>query len=172
MQHDQDGKDIQQLMSLIQDIRTAMLVTAARGQGLRSRPMHTHPVPFDGSLWFMTSIESAVVGEIDASPEVLLTYAHPGAHSYVAVNGWAEVRNDRAMIDALWRPPLKAWFPEGPADPKIRVIRVAVERAEFWDTPSAPVRLFRFAEALVKGERAEVGEHTTMRLASDRSGGR
>lgn len=164
MLHDHDGKDIQQLISLIQDIRTAMLVTAVKGQGFRSRPMYTHPVPFDGTLWFMTSTEATLVGELDANPEVLLAYAHPGAHSYVAVNGWAEVRNDRTMIESLWRPPLKAWFPDGPTDPAIRVIRVAVERAEFWDTPSAPVRLFRFAQAMVTGERPNLGEHTTLHL--------
>jgi general stress protein 26 len=126
--------------------------------------MHTQEASFDGTLWFMTSKMSAVSSEVERANDVLLTYAHPGSQSYIAINGTAEVIEDRAMIRTLWRPVLKMWFPEGADDPAICLIRVVVDRAEFWDSPSAPVRLFQFAKALVTGDQVEGGEHTTIKL--------
>lgn len=164
MSHDRERNETAQLAGLIRDIKVAMLTTSVRGDGLRSRPMFTQDAPFDGSLWFMTSVAAGVVNEVYDNTEVLLTYAHPGAQSYVAANGVGSVHNDRAMIRSLWKPTLKAWFPEGAEDPKIRLIRVVVERAEFWDSPSAPVRLFQFAKSLVTGEQMEGGDHETLRL--------
>ncbi len=164
MSHDREGAEVAQLAGLIRDIKVAMLTTTVKGDGMRSRPMFTQDTPFDGTLWFMTSASAPVVSEIYDDAEVLLTYAHPGAQSYVAVNGAASIHNDRAMIRSLWRPTLKVWFPDGVEDPKIRLIRVAVERAEFWDSPSAPVRMFHFAKALVTGEQMQGGEHETLRL--------
>jgi general stress protein 26 len=164
MSKDLERTDTAQLAGLIRDIKVAMLSTTVKGEGLRSRPMFTQETPFDGSLWFMTSAVAPVIKEVSDHPEVLLTYAHPGAQSYVAVNGVGSVHDDRAMIRALWKPAFKVWFPEGAEDPQIRLIRVVVERAEFWDSPSAPVRLFQFARALVTGEQMEGGEHETLRL--------
>lgn len=164
MRHDETEPEIRQLADLIHDVKVAMLTTIVAGEGLRSRPMFTQDTHFDGTLWFLTSIHSPVVGELRANPSVLLTYAHPGKQSYVTVNGSAEVQNDRARLDALWKPAFKAWFPNGEQDPDIRLLHVVVERAEYWDAPSAPVRLFQFAKALATGEQMEGGDHATVRL--------
>jgi general stress protein 26 len=54
----------------------------------------------------------------------------------------------------LWSPLHKAWFPKGLEDPKIALLRVDVDRAEYWDAPSsAAVRLFGFAKAVLTGKR-------------------
>ena len=164
MNHDQTEPEIRQLAELIHDVKVAMLTTSVVGDGLRSRPMYTQDTPFDGTLWFLTSIHSPVVGEIRANGSVLLNYAHPGKQAYVAVTGSAGILNDRARIGQLWKPAYKVWFPQGEHDPDIRLVHVVVERAEYWDAPSAPVRLFQFARALATGEQTKGGTHGTVRL--------
>lgn len=153
MHHDRDGRDIQQLLFLIQDTAVAMFVTAAR-----ARPLPMHPVPFDGTLWFLASSASGLVAEIGRRPGVLLTFAHPAGQSHVALRGAAREQSDAAMLASLWRPGLQAWFPGGPGDPDLRLVRVTVEQAEFWDTPSAAGRTFRFGPAEVSPDDSTTGE--------------
>lgn len=105
-----------------------------------------------------------MVREIREADQVLLTYAHPGQEEYIAVNGQAEVLNDRARIRRLWRPAMKVWFPDGETDPAIRPIKVAVTRAEYWDEPAAPVRFLQFVKAYATGQRMAAGDHETVRL--------
>ncbi|MEO8031769.1 MAG: pyridoxamine 5'-phosphate oxidase family protein [Gemmatimonadota bacterium] len=163
--HEHLEPEFKELADLIHDIKVTMLTTSVVGDGLRSRPMYTQDTPFDGTLWFLTSIHSPVVGEILANGGVLLTYAHPGKQEYITVNGTADILDDRSRIAALWKAAYKVWFPRGENDPDIRLIRVAVERAEYWDAPSAPVRLIQFAKALISGEQMEGGKHGTVKLS-------
>lgn len=164
MTHDRTEPEIRQLAELIHDVKVAMLTTTVAGDRQRSRPMYTQDTHFDGTLWFLTSIHSPVVGELRANASVLLTYAHPGKQSYISVNGSAEVLNDRVRIGQLWRPEYAAWFPAGERDPDIRLVHVIVERAEYWDSPSAPVRMFQFAKAMTVGESMDGGDHATVHL--------
>jgi hypothetical protein len=40
-----------------------------------------------------------------------------------------------AKAKELWDPNYQTWFPAGPTDPHLALIRVRVERAEYWDAP-------------------------------------
>ncbi len=160
---DEITRSIEKLGDLIKDIQITMFTTSGK-RGIRSRPMFTQEIPFDGDLWFLTSDDSEVAREIRDNEAVLLTYAHPGQQEYIAVNGVAELLNDRALIEALWRPAYKVWFPEGENDPAIRLIRVAVTRAEYWDEPAAPMRFLHFVKAYATGQVMEGGDHGTLRL--------
>jgi general stress protein 26 len=163
MSHEEISRSIEKLSDLIEDIQITMFTTSGP-RGLRSRPMFTQDTPFDGELWFLTSEEAEVVREIEGSDEVLLTYAHPGQQEYITVNGQAEILNDRERISSLWKPAFKVWFPEGENDPAIRLIRVTVSRAEYWDEPAAPVRFLQFVKAFATGQQMEGGDHETLRL--------
>lgn len=164
MAQEETGRSIEKLADLIKDIQITMFTTTNRSGALRSRPMFTQETPFDGELWFLTSESSDVVEEIAGGEEVLLTYAHPGQEEYISVNGSADVLNDRARIRGLWTPAMKVWFPDGENDPAIRLIRVTVTRAEYWDAPSAPVRFLQFVKAFATHQLMEGGEHDTVRL--------
>lgn len=161
---DDSADDMHRLAQLIKDVRVAMFTTIL-DDAPRSRPMFTQDHPFDGTLWFMTSVDSGITQDIARKPSVLLTYAHPGKETYITINGTATVSNDRAMIHELWNAAAKVWFPAGEDDPAIRLIQVAVERAEFWDAPAAPVRAVQFAKAYLTGQQMEGGTHETLHLS-------
>ena len=157
---DGGGGQIKKLDEMIKGIDFAMLTTVAEDGSLHSRPMSTQRAEFDGNLWFFTRESAPKVGEIEREQHVNVAYAKPEAQRYVSVSGRATVVRDRAKIEELWSPELKAWFPEGPGDPDLALLRVAVERAEYWDSPSsAAAHAIGFVKAIVTGRPADPGEN-------------
>jgi len=147
---------IAKVAELIKDIRIAMMVTLDPSGRPHSRPMATQHAPFDGTLWFMTSADSPKIVEIARDRRVGLSYMSTSAESYLSITGDADVLNDQQRIQELWNPFLRAWF-EGPEDPTIRLIRVQVDEAEYWDTPGGKVAsLISMVKAAVTGNRSDM----------------
>lgn len=152
-------ENIEKLASLIKNVRFAMLTTHAEDGSLRSRPMANQSDEFDGTLWFLTGESTHKTAEIARNPEVGLAYVNIDDNAYVSVSGRAAVLDDREKARELWNPAYRAWFPDGVDDPELRVLRVDVSGAEYWDAPSsAVVHALGFAKAIVTGQRYEAGE--------------
>lgn len=150
----QSNSDVKKLGELIKGIRVAMLTTVDSEGCLHSRPMATQDAEFDGTLWFFTEADSLKIHELERDRHVNLSYANPDDSKYVSVSGTAAIVRDHAKVKELWSPIYKAWFPKGVDDPNIALLRVAVDKAEYWDSPSsAVVRLIGFAKAVVTGKR-------------------
>jgi hypothetical protein len=68
---------------------------------------------------------------------------------------------DRGKMEALWRPQYRAWFPDGLDDPDLGLLKVSIEAAEYWDSPSSPVvHLIGLARAVLTGEPPrQMGDH-------------
>ena len=157
-------ESIEKVKELIEGIDFAMLTTAANGK-FRSRPMSTQQFEFNGDLWFFTSEETHKVEEIEADNRVLVAYSQPDDNKYVSVFGRGEIVKDRAKIEELWSPILKAWFPKGLDDPNLCLLKVAVEEAEYWDSPNSKlVQIVGFVKALVTGQEADGGEYGKVSL--------
>ena len=145
---------------LIEDIRFAMLTTAAPDGSFDSRPMATQKKEFDGTLWFLTAHDTEKVREISDDSHVTLVYADPSNAKYVTVKGKAFVNRDQAKIHELWNPMYKAWFPGGEEDPKINVLRVDVVEAEYWEaSDSKLIRSIKYLAAAATKGSVDVGEY-------------
>ena len=137
---------IRTLAGLIQDIPVAMLTTTGMGR-LRSRPMMTQRVPFDGHLWFLTTRAAGMTGEIRDRQAVHVTFVSPDDNRYVWVSGTASLVEDPARLKDLWHDGYLTWLPGGPDDPSLSLIKVRVEEAEYWDnTAGRMVFLTSFVE--------------------------
>ena len=161
-----DRNDIEKIRDLIKGIRFAMLTTVDTDGSLRSRPMATQEAEFDGELWFFTGASSPKVDEVERDHRVNVSYAAPDDNTYVSVSGTARLVRDKAKAKELWNPALKAWFPEGLDDPDLALLRVRVEKAEYWDSPSSKmVQLYGLAKAVLTGKRADdIGENEKIDL--------
>jgi general stress protein 26 len=147
--------DLSKLIEKVKDQRYAMLATADSMGQLHARPMYTQEPDQSGALWFFTDQESAKVHEVRRDSQVCVTYADPGANLYVSVTGRAKVVLDRAKIEELWTENLKAWFPGGKDDPSIALLRIDIERGEYWDSPSNVfVQAYAYVKAVATGEKA------------------
>ena len=125
------------LATMIRGIKVAMLTTVGADGTLRSRPMAAQDAEFDGTLWFFTQAGSAKMSEIRQYPQVNASYASPEDHRYVSLSGRASVVQDPDKMRELWSPAHRAWFPQGLDDPELVLLRVDVDKAEYWDMLSA-----------------------------------
>ena len=149
----------------IKDIRYAMLTTLDDDDSLVARPMTSVQKDFSGSLFFFASRTSPPAAAIEADGTVGVQYSDHGSDTYVSLSGDATLEHDRARMEALWSPMVKAWFPQGIDDPDLIMIRVDVHKAEYWDTKeSKPVQLFKMAKAAVTGVPPSMGEHKTIEM--------
>lgn len=150
---------------LASDIKFAMLTTVDAGGELVSRPMAHQEVEPDGDLWFFSSRDSRKVEHVLANPHVAVTLA--SASTWVSINGSAEVVEDDQKAKDLWSTDMEAWFPQGPDDPSIVLIKVTGDTAEYWDTPGGRVSsVLSLAKSKLTGERYSGGENETVDLGS------
>ena len=94
-----------------------------------------------------------------------LAYAEPADQLFVSVSGRANLVRDKDKAKELWTPAMKAWFPKGPEDPDLALLKVSVEKAEYWDTPSSTiVHLVGYVKATVTGKSYKPGENEKITL--------
>ena len=161
------NKDIRKVAELIQGIQVAMMTTVDRNGYLRSRPMMTQKHEFDGTLWFFTRSDAAKAGELSKDQRVNLSYADDDEKHYVSISGKANITREAGKIKEFWNPMYKAWFPDGIEDPTLALLKVEVDRAEYWDTHrSAMVYLIGFAKGMVTGKPYHPGENKKIDLAA------
>ena len=158
--------DLEKLRELVKDIDFCMLTTVDESGDLHSRPMSSNgDIDDDGDIWFFTNATSHKVSEITKLPKVNVSFADTDNQRYISVSGTAEIVRDRAKIDELWRPEFKIWFPEGKDDPEIALLRVDLEKAEYWDSPSSTIGYaLSFVSSLVTGKEPDMGENKKVNL--------
>lgn len=154
-------------IELLCSFDTGMLITHGSDGGLHARPMAVARCDDDGTLLFATSSHSAKAEEIRDSPDATATFQSAGR--FVALSGRARLIEDRSLIEELWSPGWRIWFPEGPSDPTLRILELRGERGELWDRtgPNAVSFLWEAGKALARSRRVddeEAAEHERVRL--------
>lgn len=158
---------IEHLGRLIADIPVAMLTTCAADHTLHSRPMVNVNAKFQGDLWFFSHVDDPKIEEIRSNPQVNVAFAAPDQKRYVSVTGTGTSEQDVKRCEVLWTPECKKWFPDGPNDEKLALIRVEVERAEFWDAAqNAMVRVAGFFKSLGGSDAASDVKHDKLNWQS------
>lgn len=144
---------------LIEKVGVGMLTTRFDG-GLRARPLEPRPDRDAGVIWFVTDVRGAKDDEIAADPEVCFVLIDPKDKAYLSITGRAEVRDDHAKAAEIWKKSDNIWWPDGPSDPNVRMLRLTPEKAELWDGPAnSAVAAFEFAKARITGEKPNLGEN-------------
>jgi general stress protein 26 len=148
---------------LIKGERFGFLTTTTPDGTLTSRPMTLQEVEFDGDLWFFAERDSNPVRHIAASPQVNVGVGSGG--TWVSLTGRAVVVADTAKKHELWNSAVGAWFPQGPDDDSVVLLKVEADSAEYWDSPGGRLAtVFSFVKAKVTGERIDAGENEKVDL--------
>lgn len=134
---DDRESQLRKLGELLDDIRVGMLTTVAEDGRLASRPLGMHHEDFDGRLWFLTHADSPRLHDIERNPRVNVSCSSHLRNVFVSISGQARLVDDRARLERIWNPAMKAFFPEGKDDPRLRLLCVEVETAEYWDGPGS-----------------------------------
>ena len=163
MQNDQE--ELKKFREIVGQIKFAMLTTVESDGRLFSRPMGAQHMDENGDLWFFTRRSSGKCEAVQTERQVNVAYASPDDSTYLSVSGSAQLVDDRAKAESMWNPILKAWFPKGLEDPELVLLKVQVESAEFWDSPSSKiVQLVGFAKAIVTGQPYKAGPDENNRI--------
>ncbi len=153
--------DLQKVRDLVKDIDFCMLTTVDENGDLHGRPMSSNgQIDEAGNLWFFTRVSSHKVSEIENLPKVNVSFSDPDNQHYVSISGAAQLVRDRNKIEELWKPEFKIWFPQGTDDPEVSLLRVRLEKAEYWDSPSSTIGyVLDFVSSLVTGKEPDSGEN-------------
>lgn len=161
------AEELKKLSELIKDLRFAMMTTIELDGSLRSRPMATQQTEFDGDAWFFTTETAPKVDEVEHDRRVNLSYAAKDDNVWVSMSGTAEVVRDRAKMEELWKPALKAWFPGGLDQPDLALIKVHVDQAEYWDATANKIAFVGgMLKSIAKGESYQPGENEKIDLST------
>jgi general stress protein 26 len=166
MSHHEHASQVAELSSKIEPVRFAMFTTIDQHGHLTSQPMTNQEIDLDGGLWFYTSTHTDLWENIAANPKVNLSFANPDNGLYVSISGTAERVVDRARIKELWNAMVEVWFPNGPDDPHVVLVRVAARTVEYWDSSSSKVvGMFEMAKAALTGGKPDFEtEHGKLKL--------
>ena len=151
--------DLDRVWDIMEDISVCMVTTHAGGR-MRSRPMHAIPDRDENAIYFITDTRGAKDEEFAAAPDVCLAFADIGDNTYLSVTGTAVVLRDPAKAEEFWSTEAQAWWPRGPHDQAVRVLRVEPEHAEYWDTRGNSVTVaLKLMAARMTGKPPELGEN-------------
>ena len=123
---------------------------------LRARPMTVQEV--DGStVRFLTSRSADWVAALTDGDRAGLTLADGDAAVWASLVGTSSTTDDREELERLWSLFANAYF-DGPDDPDLVAVSVAVTDGEWWDAPgNAVARVVQMGAALV-GDGDELGD--------------
>lgn len=147
---------------------TAILTTITPQDKMHARPMAIADVEGTGDVVFVTDEASGKTKEIEANPQVSVTCQN-GWKDTVVLRGTATVFRNTAKARAIWKKSFQTWFPGGPDDPNLVMIRVHGEEGEYWDNSGVQgiKYMVKAVKAVATGTRPEpdtVDEHGVVNL--------
>ncbi|SKC61180.1 pyridoxamine 5'-phosphate oxidase family protein [Okibacterium fritillariae] len=156
-------EELDNISKVLTKARIATLTTVASDGALHSRPLALQEREFDGDLWFFTPKPTEKTDEIAQNPNV--NVAVHGGDGYLSIAGTASIVVDEAKIDELWGPSAEAWFEKGREDPRIALVKVSADSAEYWvNNDPKIVTLFKVAKATTQKKSPDVGENEAVEL--------
>lgn len=129
--------EMEKLDHLIKNIPVAMMTTTTEEGKLQSFPLLTQDTEFDGSLWFLISKKSPKLQNLQKHGDVNLSYS--GSGKCISIAGTVEFAKDPNMVREIFLKRHETWFPEGPSDPNIQLLKVRVHTVEYWEEHTSPV---------------------------------
>ncbi len=126
--------EMNELRRLLDDMEICILTTVGSDGRFHARPMQLQRHDDDGVLWFATSLDTQKCADLRANPQCGVAFLK--GHTYLSLSGRAELVQDRELIRKLWDVGWRAWFPEGPDEPDLVLLKVIPEHAE-WVSPGA-----------------------------------
>lgn len=145
------------LHGLLKEFSVAMLTTVTREGYLHARPMMTQAREPDADLWFVSSLHSEKIDEIRENPKVGVIYFRERDNAYVSLSGDVEIVQDKDFLKTHWQEAWRLWFPEGPEQADLCMIKVKAREAEYWEPQGGRLRvIFDLARGALTGEHPEI----------------
>lgn len=158
-------ESLEVLQKILKDAKVAMLVTVNAENRMVARPMQLQDTEFDGDLWFLTRTDTDKYEEIKTNDNVNVVIMDK---SYASISGKAEIVDDLNKKKEFWNSAYEAMFDLKYDDPRLILIKVHAETAEYWETGSMVKSVYNFFKKVVGDkEHVEPGKSTNETLHLD-----
>jgi general stress protein 26 len=151
---------------LLRRFQIAMMLTVS-GEAVSARPLGVvgDTAGFDGTLWFITDERSGKVRAIESGAQTSLIFQNEQEGAFLHLTGRASIVDDRAKLKELYTPVQRTWFPDGPDDPNMTLIRFDADKGNYWDKHDSMLRLLvAFTKSAVTGAPGKSGNAGTANL--------
>ena len=135
--NDHDEELREKALGIARSSRFCMVTVSNGASDLLSRPMTPQQVTDDGEIWFLIDATGDQAAQVTAHPAVNLAFVD--SSTWLSISGRGKVLQDKAKVEELWNSAAEAWFPEGPSDSRLGVLRVLGKSAEYWDAPGGRI---------------------------------
>ena len=136
VEHLQGLDALPRLVEALARFEPAVLLSAD-GRGALYAPMA------DGrrerELWLLADARTALEWEAGRHHAVVLTFQSHDERVFAQVTGLAEPVVDTDIAGQLWRQSFARWFPGGPEDQRLLVVRLDATSADYYESPSGRV---------------------------------
>lgn len=160
----QNREAIEKLQEMVDNIDIGMVCTYPKESGyVHAVPMSRQEVDEQGNIWFLFSSESETFSNLQESNKVSILFSKPSDQNYLNTNGIATISQDQERIDKYWNKYVEGWFEKGREDPRIRILKVSVQDAHYWDTKTN--KLFTFFKVVasgITGSKMDVGREGSL----------
>lgn len=150
---------IEKLKDLVNKIDVGMVCSyPAPGDYVHAVPMSRQEVDEEGNIWYLFSSESEMYKNLQGNNKVSILFSHIADYNFLSINGLAEISTDKARIDKYWNKFVEVWFEKGKEDPRIRIMKVSVQDAHYWDNKTSKlVTFFKLAASAITGQSLDIG---------------
>ena len=124
---------VEKIRELIDKSGSCFVTSTTLNNSHKSRPMSVQKTDEAGNIWFLSAKDSMKNMEIKVDTDVTLYFQGSSYSDFLELNGHAVITDDKAKIEELWDPTVKAWFTEGKDDPRISVIQFIPDSGYYWD---------------------------------------
>ncbi|HLX30234.1 MAG TPA: pyridoxamine 5'-phosphate oxidase family protein [Casimicrobiaceae bacterium] len=151
-----DAAERRELWKRLADERVAMLSTQDADGTPIARPVMPVRIELEGRVWLFTEIDGDIAGDIRRDPRVQALFVNQQNELYASLTGVAEVLHDPDKAREIWSASAGVWYPNGPDDANLGLVRIDVHRGDYWDMKDGKlVRFFKLAAAAIAGVRPD-----------------
>ncbi len=138
-------------LSIVRDARVCMITVTDHMGSLQSRPMAPVNVTDSGEVSFLLDTTTAFAAQVGKGAQVNLSIAEGSV--WLSISGRGKVIRSPKRVHEFWNAAAEAWFPDGPDDPRLGLLRVRGRTAEYWDAPGGRIAsALSFLKAKATGE--------------------
>ncbi|MGP9518140.1 pyridoxamine 5'-phosphate oxidase family protein [Psychrobacter sp. AOP7-C1-14] len=160
-------QQMDKVQTMVNEIEYTMLTTRTHEDHLHSCPMNTTETSIGAKeIWFIGHSPSETVDNIKKNPQVNLAYVSQDDKQYLSITGKAELVEDKDKLDELWSMAYNAYFEQGKEDPKVQLIKVVPQGAEYWANGNAIASAVKMTAAAVTDNAIEksLGDNFSIEL--------
>jgi len=157
-------QQIEEFYELADANKISLLVTDREGSTVsRAMAVSAREGP---DFYYLANIHSAKIRDIEAHPDVNISFFNNSDMSWISVSGRATVSQNTPKIRELYNPIVSAWFGDmkdgvhsGNADdPRMSLIKVTTHRVSYYKSTKGKVaRMADMAKAVGLGQVAQTG---------------